>query len=156
MGTTLIRPGHKPKILYFYQDKELHKHEVTSECWLEIVEVDAVYGVRYRCRGEHTDRHDHYGYSKQKEAKQFEMNQTLQRIRTEQEWYKKLNKADRVCEFCGPDGDTCDQCSGDGFTLPQAASGAAREGENCPHCRGTKKCPTKLKMHSLLRYTFNS
>ena len=140
-----MRPFKKPKILYFYENKELHKHEVTPECWIEIVDEDSCFGVRYRCRnsGQQSgcyspyQMHDYYGYGMLKEAKGFEMRQTMYRINTEREWYKKLNTLERPCQDCGPDGLQCDYCSGDGRLYTQ------RHDEVCPHCKGTKLCPNK-------------
>lgn len=133
-----MRPFKKPKTIYLYEHKELIKHEVTEECWVEAVDQDSCFGIRYRCRSDGPNRHDYYGHGMLKEAKSFEMRETMVRISAEREWYKKLNTLDRPCQECGPDGESCDYCSGDGYLLVR------RAGDVCPHCKGEKKCPNKL------------
>jgi len=79
----------RPKTIYYYESKRLYKHQVTSECMVEVVNKDSPPGIRFRCRG---PNHDCYGYAKQKEAKEYEIRETKGRISDERQWLEKLTK----------------------------------------------------------------
>lgn len=59
--------------LYRYVSHVLEKHEVGEDCLPQIVPGYETYGTLYRCR---SDKHDHYGFLKRKEAKAEEIEQT--------------------------------------------------------------------------------
>ena len=89
----------RPKTIYYYEQKRLEKHQVTSECMVEVVSQMhlgtrfPIVATRFRCRAH---GHDVYGFGKMKEAKEFEIQETKHRISDERVWLDKLSKDDEI------------------------------------------------------------
>ena len=72
--------------LYRYFNKGVIKHTTHGDCTVMVVH-ETPFGTLYRCR--HMSN-DFYGYRMMKEAKDEEIQATVERVSDEQQWLKKL------------------------------------------------------------------
>jgi len=90
----MVHEVKRPNRIYWYEDKQLKKHVLTSSCMVEIIsDHPPPLGYRYRCRGDHEHQsHDLYGWDSLQAAKIDEIEETKKAIAREQVWLEKLGK----------------------------------------------------------------